>query len=122
MHGLCNGIPVIALPVHLPSSILSAASFITSPILRTLRPRPRPYGEPTKKYYSLNRFVMESQNGRQSLTGMLALIALIINALVLKNGFVHSTHWYWCLFISLPVLLIAVIKLKAEKVKRSFRK
>lgn len=55
---------------------------------------------------------MDLHNGKIGLTGLIVLIAVIINAIVLRNGFIISAEWYWGLCFTIPVLAMALFDLK----------
>lgn len=43
-----------------------------------------------------------------STTGAILIIAVIINAIVMRNGFTIDAEWYWGLCFTVPVLLVAL--------------
>jgi hypothetical protein len=44
-----------------------------------------------------------------SVYGMLILIAVFMNAIVLKNALTIHENWYRMLFVTLPLLLLALL-------------
>ncbi len=43
-----------------------------------------------------------------SAAGMILLLLLIINALILKAGFLDNERWYWLLILTLPLFLLTI--------------
>ena len=43
-----------------------------------------------------------------SITGAIVFLAVIINAIVLRNGLVIHKEWSWGLCFSIPVLFVAL--------------
>lgn len=41
-----------------------------------------------------------------SLRGLIIIIAVLVNIIIIENGFVRSANWYYLLPISLPALVM----------------
>lgn len=46
---------------------------------------------------------------RNSTSGMVLLVLILINAFILEHAFTKNEQWYWALIIGLPSLMIAGI-------------
>ena len=56
------------------------------------------------------------QGGKaSSVRGLFLLLLIFLNAVVLKTAFVHHSKWYSALFITLPLLLAAILSDKQKK-------
>ena len=58
---------------------------------------------------------MQKEQGSTSLRSIALLIAVLVNAIVLKIGFTANDKWYWTLFISIPLLLVTLGMNKQDK-------
>jgi glutamate synthase domain-containing protein 2 len=52
---------------------------------------------------------------RPTLSGTIIFLLVFINALVLKIAFVDNGYWYWVMFVTLPLLLIAIYDVRQKK-------
>ena len=50
-----------------------------------------------------------------SAIGEWALATVLLNALVLKMGYLVHAHWYWTLLLTLPVMIQALIDVSRER-------
>ena len=41
-----------------------------------------------------------------SLRGLIIVMAVLVNIIIIENGFIRSVNWYYLLTISLPALAI----------------
>ena len=41
-----------------------------------------------------------------SLRGLIIVMAVLVNIIIIENGFVRSVNWYYLLTISLPALVL----------------
>jgi len=59
--------------------------------------------------------VMSEYPKTDLLCGLIALLSFLATAIVLSNGLVHSTKWYWWLWITVPMLIFALLRLHRKK-------
>jgi len=57
---------------------------------------------------------MTSKEKPISLSGMIILFLVLVNILVIKAGYTVIGKWYWTLIVTLPLLLLAILKVKAS--------
>ncbi|HEY6975564.1 MAG TPA: hypothetical protein VH396_04705 [Chitinophagaceae bacterium] len=50
-----------------------------------------------------------------SVSGMILLILVLINVIILKTAYLVSENWYWCLIVSLPLLLVAIYDVRQKQ-------
>ena len=50
-----------------------------------------------------------------SIKNMIIFIAVLLNVIVLRNGFINSDKWYWGLLITVPLLVIVIIDVRQVK-------
>ena len=48
-------------------------------------------------------------------SGVIALLSFLATAIVLSNGLVYSAKWYWWLWVTVPMLIIALVRLHRKK-------
>ncbi|MBD0296066.1 MAG: FMN-binding glutamate synthase family protein, partial [Flavisolibacter sp.] len=49
------------------------------------------------------------QNKKQvSVSGIIHLITVMLNAIILEAAYTGNSKWYWALFVSVPLLMIAI--------------
>lgn len=51
---------------------------------------------------------MERNQKHNSLSGIILLVLVLINAVVLRTAYTVNEKWYWALLVSLPLLVIAI--------------
>lgn len=67
---------------------------------------------------------MSSQEKRPTINETLVLLLVFINAVILKMAFINNEALYWALLITLPMLVVTIYHLRADKritVKKSRR-
>lgn len=57
---------------------------------------------------------MNTQPGSKS--GMLAVVLLLLNAVILETALVKNSDWYYALWITLPLLAVAIYQSKKKKI------
>ncbi len=57
---------------------------------------------------------MTTQPGSKS--GMLAVVLLLLNAVILETALVKNSDWYYALWITLPLLAVAIYQSKKKKI------
>jgi hypothetical protein len=50
-----------------------------------------------------------------SLYGVIALLSFLATAIVLSNALVLNPKWYWLLWITVPMLIIALLRLHRKR-------
>ena len=50
-----------------------------------------------------------------SLYGLIALLSFLATAIVLSNALVLNPKWYWLLWITVPMLIIALLRLHRKR-------
>jgi hypothetical protein len=50
-----------------------------------------------------------------SLSGLLLLVFILINAFILEHAFVINENWYWGLTVTFPLFIVAAIYHKRMK-------
>lgn len=50
--------------------------------------------------------------------GAIMVLMVFINAVVIYEGLVNSTQWYWLLSLTIPLLIIAAFWHRLKKTKR----
>ena len=58
---------------------------------------------------------MQKELRSTSLRSIVLFMAVLINAIVLKIGFINNDKWYWALFITMPLFLIGIGIIKSDK-------
>jgi hypothetical protein len=51
-----------------------------------------------------------------SISGMLAVALLLMNAVILETALVKNADWYQALWITLPLMILALYQSKKKKV------
>lgn len=49
-----------------------------------------------------------SANKNQSVSHVMMLITVLLNAVILKHAFIHNPMWYWALLFTLPLLFMNI--------------
>ncbi len=57
---------------------------------------------------------MHTQN--VSINGMFAVVLLLINAVILETALVKNTDWYKALWVTLPLLALAIYQSRKKKI------
>jgi hypothetical protein len=52
-----------------------------------------------------------------SISGMLAVALLLMNAVILETALVKNADWYQALWITLPLMILALYQSKKKKVQ-----
>jgi|GEM_PF-942334 len=47
--------------------------------------------------------------------GVIALLSFLATAIVLSNALVQNPKWYWLLWITVPMLIIALLRLHRKR-------
>jgi hypothetical protein len=50
-----------------------------------------------------------------SISGMLAVALLLLNAVILETALVKNSEWYKALWLTMPLLAVAIYKSKKKK-------
>jgi hypothetical protein len=61
---------------------------------------------------------MTRNHSMVSSTGTIDFWLLLLNAVVLKNGFIIHEKWYWLLVITIPLQILALISFRKKVLKR----
>ena len=51
---------------------------------------------------------MERNQKHNSLSSIILLVLVFVNAIVLRTAYTVNEKWYWALLVTLPLLLIAI--------------
>ena len=51
-----------------------------------------------------------------SINGMFAVVLLLINAILLETALVKNTDWYKALWVTLPLLALAIYQSRKKKI------
>ena len=70
---------------------------------------------PDDTLITLISYAMQKEPGPISYRNIVVLIAILVNTIVLKIGFTNNDKWYWVLFITIPLLMIAIGMNKQHK-------
>ncbi|MEO6720628.1 MAG: hypothetical protein ABIN67_09680 [Ferruginibacter sp.] len=58
---------------------------------------------------------MRRNKRNASINGMLLLIVILVNAAILKHGYIADEHWYWLLLPMLPLTVLSFKKVVEKK-------
>lgn len=61
---------------------------------------------------------MPGKTKKVSAGGTIMLVLIFLNAVVLKGAFIKNSKWYLVLFVTVPLLLIALYVVRQEKQKK----
>jgi hypothetical protein len=57
-----------------------------------------------------------AKNQRLNPTGRMIILPLVLlNAIIIKQGFIGSENWWWLLLLSIPLLLLGMMKKPKRK-------
>jgi hypothetical protein len=59
-------------------------------------------------FYQFKKQIMANQQISNAISEQLILPLALINAIVIRNGYLLNGKWWWMLFITLPLLLWSV--------------
>jgi hypothetical protein len=48
---------------------------------------------------------------RVSASGLIILVLVLSNVIAIKEAYIDNEKWYWVLFITLPLLLLAIVNI-----------
>ncbi len=55
------------------------------------------------------------QNKTCSTSGIVVSIFIFLNALIVKIAFIKNENWYWWLFVTMPVLILAILDFRKKR-------
>lgn len=47
--------------------------------------------------------------------GIVVLLLILLNVVIMKEAYTTNANWYWALVITLPLLLLVILRLKQAK-------
>jgi hypothetical protein len=58
-----------------------------------------------------------SRNPREvSAGGSIIVLFVLLTAIILQNALIADTRWYWCLFITIPAIVLAALFVRSKRV------
>jgi hypothetical protein len=57
---------------------------------------------------------MKRSRSATTVSGIVMLLAVLLNTVVLEQGYVSNSKWYYLLVITLPLLLITAMRLRRK--------
>jgi hypothetical protein len=57
---------------------------------------------------------MSSNNREVSIGGMILLFVVLLNVVIVQHAFIRNANWYWALFFTLPLLMLAVYDMRQK--------
>lgn len=58
---------------------------------------------------------MERNQKQVSLSGIFVLVWILLNAVVVKQGFIDHADWYALLLVTVPLLLVSIFVFKRRQ-------
>ena len=65
--------------------------------------------------FTIKLFAMHNKEKQVSIAGIIASLLACMNAAVLKVAYIDNPSWYWCLPVTLPLLLFAILSAVHKK-------
>ena len=58
-----------------------------------------------------------SRNPREvSAGGSIIVLFVLLTAIILQNALIADARWYWCLFITIPAIVIVALFIRSKRI------